>query len=135
MTPFLRLISIAAALALTGSVAAQPAAAPPAAAAQSCFFARNISNWREAGDQIVNLRVGVRDIYQLKLLGHCPDLHWAEAIGIETRSGSDHVCSGLDVNIIIPGSVTHTVPLRCMATDLRRLTPAEVQALPPKQKP
>ncbi len=113
-------------------------AGSPALAADSpraCFFANQISSWKEAGDQTVNLRVGVSDFYQLRLLAPCPDLKWAEAIGLETHGGADTICSGLDVDVIIPGRVTHSAPQRCMATSLHKLTKDEVAALPKGQKP
>ena len=118
---------------LAATALAGPAAAAPAA--HQCFFANQLSSWTAAGDSTVNLRVGVNDFYQLQLLGPCPDLKWAESIGIKTRGGSDNICSGLDVELIVPSTVTHTVPQRCMATSLRKLSPDEAAALPRKQKP
>jgi hypothetical protein len=117
-------------------LAAVPGAVFAQGAPRACFYAHEISSWREAGDRTVNLRIGVRDVYQLTLLNSCPDLPFAEAIGIETaRGASQHICTGLDVNIIVPSNVTHSVPQRCMATDLRKLSPEEAKALPPKQRP
>jgi hypothetical protein len=132
MTPRTTALCLAAAAAalLTGP----PGQAAPAPA-KACFFANQLSSWKEVGRDVVNLRVGVGDIYQLKLLGSCPDLPYAEAIGIETRGGSRHICSGLDVSLIVPASVTHTVPRRCMATSLRKLSPEEARALPRGQRP
>ena len=53
------------------------------AAARQCFFANDLSNWT-ADDKggVVYLRIGVSDVYEVKLLGACPDLRWAERIGI-----------------------------------------------------
>ena len=110
------------------------AAAPASNGAKSCFYSRELQSWSEAGDNTVNLRVGINDFYQLKLIGACPDLKFAETVGLETHGGN-FICSGLDVTLIVPREVTHTVPDRCMGTSLRKLTPAEVAALPPKQKP
>ena len=98
---------------------------------RSCFYARNVSSWAAGDDTTVNLRVNVRDYYQLKLLGPCPNINWDEAIGIEHR-GSDWICSGLDATIISRG---HVGPNRCPAVSVRKLSPEEVAALPPKQKP
>ena len=90
---------------------------------RACFFASQLSNWTDAKNGVVYLRVGVNDVYELKLVGSCPDLAWAETIAIETRGGGASVCSGLDVNIIVPRQTTHTVPLRCMGSELRKLSP------------
>ena len=132
-------LSLSSASMLTAAAAAATLliAAGPAAAAEprACFFSNELSNWREVGDRQVNLRVGVRDVYELKLLAPCQDLRYAESIGIETRGGSSSICSGLDVNLIVPSSVTHSIPQRCMATSLRKLSKDEARALPPKERP
>ena len=134
MTRHLHLAAIPICFGLAGALAnAAPASAAPSG--KACFFAHELSSWKEAGDKTVNLRVGIKDVYQLQLLGPCPDLPYAEAIGIETRGGSRRICSGLDINLIVPGNVTHGAPRRCMATSLRKLTKEEVSALPPKEKP
>lgn len=130
----LGLACAAAVLSPSAAFAASPGAASAPPGARSCFFARQLSNFTAVGEQTLNLRVNLHDYYQLKMLGRCTDLPWTEVIGLETRGGSDFVCSGLDVVVIVPrhGAGGHD---RCMATELRKLTPEEVKALPPKQKP
>src|SRR5476649_2487808 len=110
-------------------------AGPAAAAGKECFFASQLSSWKEAGDKTVNLRVGVGDVYQLKLIAPCPDLPYAEAVGVETLGGSSTICSGLDVSLVLPHGVAQAGPQRCMATSLRKLSPEEVRALPRKEMP
>ena len=109
----------------------QPAPAAPKKPAQACFYARNVSSWSAVDRHTINLRVNVRDYYQLKLLGDCGDIDFSQRIGLQSR-GSDWICSGLDVTVIAPSPIG---PQRCAATGLRKLTPEEVAALPPKQKP
>ena len=120
-------------LAGTAGAAAQPADAKPAASkpVQACFLARNVSSWAPVDRRTVNLRVNVRDYYQLTLLGECPDIDWNQSIGLQSR-GSDWICSGLDVTVI---SRTPIGPQRCQATGLRKLSAEEVAALPKKQRP
>jgi hypothetical protein len=65
------------------------------------------------------------------MLGSCPQIDWAEKIGIRTR-GSEWICSGLDADLISPTSIG---PQRCAVRMMRKLTPAEVAALPPKSRP
>ena len=107
-------------------------AAAKSDAGRSCFYAKNVSSWSAAGRETLNLRVGVNDYYQVKLLGVCPDIDWTQTIGLESR-GSDWICSGLDVTVIVPR--TTIGPQRCQATSLHKLTAAEVAALPKKEKP
>jgi len=130
----IRLVASTCIAAALAAAAAAPASAQTKPARQ-CFFSSQLSSWKEVGDSAVNLRVGVSDIYRLDLLSPCPDLRWAEAVGIETRGGDSHICSGLDVSLIVPRGVTHTVPQRCMATSLRKLSREEAAALPKSERP
>ena len=136
MKPQIRLA--AAALGL----AALSLAAPPGATAKSplegaekprrqCFWANQVNNFAAESDRVVNVRVGVRDIYRLEIFGTCPEIDWTQKIAIVSRGGSS-ICSGLDAEIITPSSIG---PQRCTVRNVRKLTEAEVQALPPKAKP
>ena len=135
--PVLRALALgaAAAVSLALSMSAHAQAPQPQAPARQCFSSRFLSSWTDGGDGLVYLRVGVHDFYELKLAGNCPDLQWTETIGLETRGGSSFICSGLDVDVVVPRGVTHTVPQRCMGTSLRKLSPEEVKALPAKHRP
>jgi hypothetical protein len=118
-------------LVLAASAAgAQPArtSAPP----RQCFFQRDLNGWKEVGDRQVNLRAGVRDVYQADLNAPCWNLKWAERLGVENR-GSSSVCTGDLVVLIVPDHPTGTD--RCFARITRKLTPEQVAALPPKQRP
>ncbi len=122
----------------TAAIAASAQAAPDNASSapakdngKSCFYARSISSWAPQDDITVNLRVNVRDYYQLKLLGPCPNVDWDEGISIEHR-GTDWICSGLDATVIARGPAG---PDRCPAVSVRKLSPAEVAALPKKAVP
>ena len=126
MTPKLGLAATLALLALAGSAA--DAAAKPQ---RSCFYARNVDSFRAPDDKTVYLKVGVRDVYQLDLMGPCPDVNWSERIGIVSR-GSDWICTGLDAEILAPSTIG---PHRCPVQILRKLTREEAAALPPRSRP
>jgi hypothetical protein len=111
---------------LPAVAAAQPA--PP----RQCFFQRQLNGWKEVGDRQVNLRAGVRDIYQVALDAPCWNLKWAQRLGIENR-GSSSVCTGDTVVLVVPDRTMGTD--RCFARVLRKLTPEEAAALPLKQRP
>jgi len=106
-----------------------PAAGKPAA--KQCFWARSVNGFNAVDEHTVNIRVGVRDVYQMELMGSCPEIRWTERIALVSR-GSSWICTGLDAEVIAPSSIG---PQRCPVTTLRKLTPAEVAALPAKQKP
>lgn len=113
--------------------AAQAADAPSGGkpAAKQCFWARNVNSFNAVDDRTVNIRVGVKEIYRMELMGSCPDIRWTEGIAIVSR-GTSWICSGLDAEIVAPSAIG---PQRCPVKVLRKLTPAEVAALPAKQKP
>lgn len=101
------------------------------AAPRQCFWTRSINGFNAVDDHTVNLRVGVKDVYQLELLQPCNDIDWASKIAIQSR-GSSWICSGLDATVIAPSPIG---PQRCMVKTVRKLTPEEVAALPAKAKP
>lgn len=107
-------------------------AALKAATPRQCFYSSNMSSFKEAGDQAVYVRVGVKDLYRLDLFSTCNDLRWAQSIGVESR-GSSWICSGItDAVLIVPSTLG---PERCPVTGITKLTPAEIEALPRKDRP
>ncbi|HEY8618189.1 DUF6491 family protein [Phenylobacterium sp.] len=105
--------------------------APQRTGGRQCFWASSVNGFRAVDDRTVNLRVGVRDIYQLDLIGPCPEVDWASQIGIQSRGGNS-ICTGLDAVLIAPTSIG---PQRCHVRTVRRLTPPEVAALPDAARP
>jgi len=103
------------------------------AGGDSCFYARDVSSWAPVDRSTVNIRVHAHDVYQLKLLGDCPNLDWVNGVGLQRRSGP-WICSGLDAEILAP-QPGGGGPLRCPVTSIRKLSPEEAAALPPKQHP
>jgi hypothetical protein len=107
---------------------AQPTKAPP----RACFFKQELNSWKEVGDRQVNLKVSVRDIYQVALDAPCLNIRWTQRLGIEDR-GSNSICTGDLVTLIVPDQPTG--PDRCFGRVTRKLTPEEAAALPPKDRP
>ena len=102
-------------------------------AAKACFYSRDVNSWAPVDRSTVNIRVSVNDVYQLKLLGDCPNIDWVDDIDLQRR-GSPWICSGLDAELLVrqPGG---GVPLRCPVSTIRKLSKEEASALPPKQHP
>ncbi|HEX2560932.1 DUF6491 family protein [Phenylobacterium sp.] len=117
--------------ACAGSPGAGPAGPAGAESPRQCFWARSVNSFSAVDDDTVNLRVGVKDYYQLELIGPCPDIDWAQQIAIQSRGGSS-VCVGSDAVLIAP---SHIGPQRCHVRTVRRLTPQEVEAMDPKARP
>ena len=107
------------------------AAGPAAAKRDNCFHARNVSGFRAMDDKTVYLRVGVRDIYRLEVMGRCPEIDWSQRLALVSR-GSPWICSGLDADLVAPSPIG---PQHCPVHTLRKLTPREAAALPRKLRP
>lgn len=131
----LTMTGLLAALTLT---AGAPAVADPAAhpaAPRACFFAQQISGWRESRDRrenVIYLDVNAHDVYRLDTFGPCHGLEEAQTIGVETRGGGSNICEGLDVTLVMRSSIG---PVRCPVSRITKLTPEEIQALAADKRP
>ena len=113
------------ALTLAASVPAA-AQAPKPAPQRQCFNANSVNSFTPVDDEHVILRTGVRDHYELTLLGTCRDIDWTWKLGVRTRGGGSFICSGLDADIIVPD---RNFPQRCPVKSIRKLSVEEVKAL------
>lgn len=100
-------------------------------APKQCFWTRNANGFAAQGDRLVNIRVGVKDVYQFEMFGPCLDIDWSHRIALVSRSGSQ-ICTGMDADIVTPSQIG---PQRCHVRSVRKLTPAEIAALPKGAKP
>ncbi len=125
--------------ALSACAVPPPAPSPMAAAApgpggRQCFWASSVRNFREVGDEAVLVRVNANEIFRLDFQGRCPGIRWnSSAIGLQQRGGGGGaICDGLDVDVV---TRDNTVIPRCPVRSVRRLSEAEVAALPDNQRP
>ena len=128
-------IILAAAL-LSLSATAPPALAksplePAAKQARQCFWTHQVDNFATNDNKIVNVRVGMKAVYQFEMFGPCHDVDWSDQIALVSRSGSS-ICTGLDAEIITRSTLG---PQRCQVRNIRKLTPVEIAALPKHAKP
>ena len=123
-------VLLALSLSAAGEAPASGAGAAPTPERQ-CFWSRQVQNFAYAPPDKVNLRVGVRDVYELTLFGECSDIDHANAISFDTH-GFSMVCNGVDIDLIVP---TTLGPRRCQVRSLRHLTADEVAALPSRARP
>lgn len=123
------IVAIVTAAGLAASSAGAQQAAPKPQ--RQCFYSNNVSSFAPQGDEVVNLRVGVKDYYRLDMFGPCQDVDWNNSIALVSR-GSSFICAGIDATII---SRTSLGPRRCPVKSIRKLTPVEVAALPKGAKP
>jgi hypothetical protein len=98
---------------------------------RECFFTRSVSGFSAPSDETLYVRVGVRDVYEMQMFGPCLNMDWAQGLAVVSRSGSS-ICRGTDATIISPGPLGEQ---RCDVRAVRKLTSAEVEALPPGRRP
>jgi len=108
-----------------------PTAGPgePAAASapRQCFFVSQVNGFSAPDDDTVYVNAGVRDVYELDMLGGCPNIDWTHRIAIVARGGGSSVCTGFDADLIVPQTGGGT--WRCPVRSVRKLTEDEVKAL------
>ena len=125
----------ATALSLCVGAASLPAAsaAQPAAHNNACFWGHDADNFTSPDDRTVYLRVGVRQVYELKLFSPCIDVDWSQRIALRSH-GSDWICEGRGnvAEIITPSPIGHQ---RSQVDSVRKLSPTEVSALPKRYQP
>jgi hypothetical protein len=122
-------------LAVFAATAAVAAAGQAGAQNQqrSCFYGGAVNGFHAVDDQTVLLSVGVHDVYEAKLFSPSSELKWVNGLALVARGGGNFICSHLDADIVVPS--TTMGPQRYPVTTLRHLTPAEVAAIPKKQRP
>jgi hypothetical protein len=119
-------------LAASGAAAAKsPLESEAAKPKRQCFWTNQVNSFASSDDRIVNVRVGVKDVYQFEMFGRCNDVDWSNKIALVSR-GSSSICSGMDAEIISPSPIG---PQRCPVRNVRKLTPEEVKALPKGARP
>jgi hypothetical protein len=134
------ILAWAAATAWACTASAQPQSQPqnsaPARSSQpkhECFNARFVTSFSAPDQETVYVRVGVREVWKLKLFAPCLDVDWRTSIALKTRTGGDFICSGLDAELIVPSRAFGRQ--RCLVSDVSKLSPAEIAALPKRDRP
>ncbi len=132
-----------AALTLAGCAAGAPQAmsagdsAPMASAEapqRSCFRLGSIRGQNVIDRQTVLFGVGVgqREVYQMKMRGACLDNLNNDPLVLIPTGGSDQICDRMDMSVRVSTPIGSTP---CLIESVRKLTPAEVAALTPDQRP
>lgn len=117
-----------------GALAQAPAAAPAAkpAPARQCFWVNQVNGFSSPDDQTVYVDVAVHDVYELKLFGPCPNVDWTQRIGVKPWGGMSNVCTGADLDLIVPQ--VGMSPMKCHVRAMRKLTDDEAKALRTSKK-
>ena len=118
----------AAALSATSPVAAQ-------STGRACFWPRSIQGFRSVDNRTVYVRAAGRDnVFALDLFAPCLGVDWAHSAALRSRTGGT-ICEGRGNSVEIYVRSAGRSRQRCPVTNVRRLTPEELGALPPRARP
>ena len=126
--------SVLAATLLAAASATAATAAQDRTPDRACFASNSWQGWSAPRDgDVLYLRVGVRDIYRVELTPGTRVRNDGDRFLINRIRGSNWICSSLDLDLAISDHHGFQEPL--IARSLRKLTPAEVAAIPRKDLP
>jgi hypothetical protein len=109
-------------------------AAPERNADRACFASNSWDGWSAPGDgDFLYLRVGLHDVYRVDLTPGTRVRKDADNFLVSQVRGSNWICSHLDLDLSLSDHHGFRQPL--IARSLRKLTPAEVAAIPRKDRP
>ena len=109
-----------------GPVGAQTNVGANYSGRNQCFYAANVTGFRQGPGDIVYVNTNSRDYYELRTLGYCAArLDFENKIAIRSRGGG-FICAGHDAEIFIPDALGSTY---CPVRSNRKLSPAEVATL------
>lgn len=97
-----------------------------------CFNTRMVTSFAAPDNQTLYVRVGVSDVFRFDLLVPCQDIDWNQRLALVARPGP-WICSGMDATVV--SQARGIGRQRCPASHMRKLTPDEIAALPPRSRP
>lgn len=107
-----------------------------------CFYSHDIVAHQIADDHTMYLRTRDNAVYRVVMSGACLAAHSSDdPLILQQPPGLQYVCRAVDLDISIgnaaqpAGIGIGTFKTPCIASTLKRLTAAEVAALPPKDRP
>jgi hypothetical protein len=136
----LALVSGIAAWAVDAFAAPQAQPAPTSKVPSPCFRVADVAGISVSPplgpkqEDGVYLRLFNHDVYQLALGTICPQLRGSVRIGIQSRSGGLLLCKAEDA-VIVARDATSGLHGECWGDTLKKLTPAELAAIPEKERP
>lgn len=103
--------------------------------ARQCFSVSQVNNFEQGRSGQLFLRVGRNDVYELNAAGGCTDLDFASQLALIPEGGmvGTRLCTHDSARIVVPGSASQTTVCRVRVS--RKLTVAEIAALPERHRP
>lgn len=117
---------------LSASLVGAAIAASSGAQAAQCFLQQNINGFSAPNDRTVYVRVGVSDVWRLDLMTDCTGLSFRQSFALQGSPTGPWICNPLDATVRFREAGAR---MTCPVSALHKLTPAEVAALPKKDRP
>ena len=131
------LLTLAAGLAALAGCAAppsNPAAVPTSTAERQCLFQNDVESFRvRSSDQTVFVRGIGKAVFELQVSGACRDMDHAMGMAFWPQRGLDRLCTGDTTQIMFSGGTPPATP--CRARIVKKLSEAEIAALPDRDRP
>jgi hypothetical protein len=119
-----------AAATVAGSAAFADAGTTPS----NCFQARDLLGWKSPSPNVILYRVSPNRVWRLDLQEGSDQLKYSDVHLTNRNMKSAWLCAPADFNLLLSDSHnTFTIPL--IVTAVRQLTPDEIAALPPQDRP
>jgi hypothetical protein len=123
----MKLLVLASLAGLAAATAFSAAAQPPQGG--RCFWTRDLRNHTVGDDHTLYFNVGGREVYRVTTSDNCfSGSTSSDPIVLRDRPGSGQICNKLDLDLSVHGA-------HCIVSDLTRLNPEEVAALPRRMRP
>ncbi len=122
---------------MTSLVLAAAVCGPAHAAApgRQCFRSQDYQGFRPIDEHAFIVRANVNAYFRIDVQGSCPELTSPQAALVTTVRGTSMICDPLDWDLKVGQFGPGGFFTGCIVKSQRKLTPAEVASLPPKQKP
>jgi hypothetical protein len=100
----------------------------------SCFPSSNWESWNASrnGD-VIYLRVKINDVYRVDLTPGSHVYRAGDTFLVNELRGSGWICSALDLDLTLADHHGFRQPV--IARSMRKLSAAEIAAIPPKERP
>lgn len=101
---------------------------------ESCFYVRDFTDWRPADTRTMYIRTNTHRFFRVTMAHECPELTWPQAHLVMNVRGPDSICRPIDWDLKVSTN-PNGVSMPCIVKSMTELSPAEVDAIPPKFKP
>ena len=119
-----------AAVTLTATAAAADTYTPT-----NCFRARDWQNWKAPAPNVLLVKAGTSGmIWRIDLQQGSDQLKYSDVRIINRNIQRAWLCGPSDFDLLLTDS-HHTMSIPLIVTSMRRLTPDEVEAIPPRDRP